>query len=148
VEASFFKLTAQTKNNKMISLKESLHEVLKELEKPARAKGEISGLSTGFKALDQRLLGLQPGQLIIMAARPAMGKTALALNWALVTAKQTQLPVAVFSYEMLHAEFAMRLLAVEYSVDARKFRSNDFNNLYLRKIADASIRLSNLSLHI
>ena len=148
VETSFFKLTAQTKTNKMISLKESLHDVLKELEKPARAKGEISGLSTGFKGLDARLLGLQPGQLVIMAARPAMGKTALALNWALAAAKQTQLPVAIFSYEMLHAELAMRLLAAESSVDARKFRTKDFNEFDLRKIADASLRLSNLQIHI
>lgn len=82
VEASFFKLTAQTKNNKMMTLKEALYENLKELEQPARAKGEISGVSTGFRSMDTKLLGLQPGQLVIIAARPGMGKTALALNWA------------------------------------------------------------------
>ncbi len=148
VEASFFKLTAQSKNNKMISLKEALYENLKELERPARAKGEITGVSTGFNALDVRLLGLQPGQLVIMAARPGMGKTALALNWAVAAAKQTNQAVAVFSYEMMYAELSMRLLASEACVDARKLKTKDFNEMDLRSISGAIQKLSNLKLYI
>jgi replicative DNA helicase len=148
VEASFFKLTAQSKNNKMISLKEALYENLKELERPARAKGEITGVSTGFNALDVRLLGLQPGQLVIMAARPGMGKTALALNWAVAAAKQTNQAVAVFSYEMMYAELSMRLLASEACVDARKLKTKDFNEMDLRAISGAIQKLSNLKLYI
>jgi replicative DNA helicase len=148
VEASFFKLTAQSKNNKMISLKEALYENLKELERPARAKGEITGVSTGFNALDVRLLGLQPGQLVIMAARPGMGKTALALNWAVAAAKQTNQAVAVFSYEMMYAELSMRLLASEACVDARKLKTKDFNEMDLRSISGAIQKLSNLKLFI
>lgn len=148
VESSFFKLTAQSKNNKMISLKEALYENLKELERPARAKGEITGVSTGFNSVDVRLLGLQPGQLVIMAARPGMGKTALALNWAVAAAKQTNQAVAVFSYEMMYAELSMRLLASEACVDARKLKTKDFNEMDLRAISGAIQKLSNLKLYI
>jgi replicative DNA helicase len=148
VEQSFFKLTQQTKKNKMTSLKDALYENLKELEQPARGKGEISGVSTGFKTLDTRLLGLQPGQLVILAARPGMGKTALALNWAVAAAKQTTLPVAVFSYEMMYAELSMRLLSSEANIDGRKLKTKDFNELDLRSIAGAVQRLSTLPIYI
>lgn len=148
VESSFFKLTAQTKNNKMISLKEALYENLQELERPARAKGEINGITTGFNSMDVKLLGLQPGQLVIMAARPGMGKTALALNWAVAAAKQTNQAVAVFSYEMMYAELSMRLLASESCVDSRKLKTKDFNEMDLRAISNAVHKLSNLKLFI
>ncbi|HXH32323.1 MAG TPA: replicative DNA helicase [Bacteriovoracaceae bacterium] len=148
VEASFFKLTSQTKNNKMVTLKEALYENLKELESPARGKGEISGVSTGFKSLDSKLLGLQPGQMIIIAARPGLGKTALALNWAVAAAKQTSLPVAVFSYEMMHVELSMRLLASEACIDGRKLKTKDFNEMDLRSISGAVQKLSNLPIYI
>lgn len=148
VEASFFKLTSQTKNTRMMTLKEALYENLKELERPARAKGEITGVSTGFPSLDSRLLGLQPGQLVILAARPGMGKTALALNWAVAASKQTTLPVAVFSYEMMYAELSMRLLASEACIDARKLKTKDFNEMDLRSISGAIQKLSNVPLYI
>ncbi len=148
VEASFFKLTSQTKNTRMMTLKEALYENLKELERPARAKGEITGVSTGFPSLDSRLLGLQPGQLVILAARPGMGKTALALNWAVAASKQTTLPVAVFSYEMMYAELSMRLLASEACIDARKLKTKDFNEMDLRSISGAIQKLSNIPIYI
>jgi replicative DNA helicase len=148
VEASFFKLTAQSKNSKMIPLKQALYENLKELEKPARAVGEITGISTGFRAIDKMLLGLQPGQLVLIAARPGMGKTALALNWAVAAARQTEMAVAVFSYEMMYAELSMRLLASEACVDARKLKTKEFNELDLRSISTAIQKLSNLKLYI
>jgi replicative DNA helicase len=148
VEASFFKLTTQTKTNKMISIKQALYENLKELEKPGRAQGEIMGVTTGFGALDRSLLGLQPGQLVLIAARPGMGKTALALNWAVAAAKQTNMAVAVFAYEMLYAELSLRLLASEACIDARKLKTKDFNEMDLRSISHAVQRLSNLKLYI
>ncbi|MGE3611350.1 MAG: replicative DNA helicase [Bacteriovoracaceae bacterium] len=148
VEASFFKLTTTAKNNKMISLKQALYENLKELEKPARAKGEITGVTTGFKSIDKMLLGLQPGQLVLIAARPGMGKTALALNWAVAAARQTEMAVAVFSYEMMYAELSMRLLASEACVDARKLKTKEFNEMDLRSISNAIQKLSNLKLFI
>lgn len=149
VEASFFKLTSQSKSgNKMITVKEALYENLKELERPARAKGEITGITTGYNSINAKLLGLQPGQLIIMAARPGMGKTALALNWAVNAAREHKGAVAVFSYEMMYAELSMRLLSSESGVDSRKLRTKDFNEMDLRAISGAVQKLSNLNLYI
>jgi replicative DNA helicase len=148
VEGSFFKLATSTKNTKMVPLKQALYENLKELEKPARAKGEITGVSTGFASIDRMLLGLQPGQLVLIAARPGMGKTALALNWAVAAARQTEMAVAVFSYEMMYAELSMRLLASEACVDGRKLKTKEFNELDLRSISTAIQKLSNIKLFI
>jgi len=91
---------------------------------------------------------MQPGQLIILAARPGMGKTALALNWAVAAAKQTNSAVAVFSYEMMYAELSMRLLSTEACVDSRKLKTKDFNEMDLRAISGAIQKLSNLKLYI
>ncbi len=82
VESKFFKLTNDAKTGGMVKLNTTLKQNLKELEDTSRVMGEISGLSTGYPKLDELLLGMQPGQLIVLAARPAMGKTSLALNVA------------------------------------------------------------------
>lgn len=148
VESSFFKLTSQNKNNRLIPIKDSLFENLKELERPARAPGEIVGITTGLQSLDKVLLGLQPGQLMVIAARPGVGKTALALNMAVAAAKQTQLPVAIFSYEMSHVELSMRVLATESAVDSRKMKTKSFTETDLRSIGKAVATVSNLPLYV
>ncbi len=148
VESGFFKLTSQTKNEGLKDLKNILKLNLKELENTQRNKGEISGLPTGFKEIDKRLLGLQPGQLIVLAARPAMGKTALALNLAINSAKHSGLPVAIFSLEMLAPELSMRILASEAAVDSMRLRTKNYLDSDLRNIATAVQSLSNLPLFI
>jgi replicative DNA helicase len=77
-----------------------------------------------------------------------MGKTALALNWAVAAAKQTNMAVAVFSYEMMYAELSMRLLASEACIDSRKLKTKEFNEIDLRSISNAIQKLSNLKLYI
>ena len=77
VEAQFFGLTQDSRVEGMKRLNSCLKDNLKELEDTSRIPGEISGLSTGYPKLDALLLGMQPGQLIVLAARPAMGKTSL-----------------------------------------------------------------------
>jgi replicative DNA helicase len=148
VESSFFKLTNQTKNEGLKDFKHILKLNLKELEDTSRNRGEISGLSTGFKDIDRRLLGLQPGQFVILAARPAMGKTALALNFAINAAKGAGLPVAIFSLEMLAPELSMRILASEAAVDAMRLRTKNYLDSDLRNIANAVQGLSKLPLFI
>ena len=96
VESSFFKLTNDAKTGGMVKLNATLKQNLKELEDTSRLMGEIAGLSTGYPRLDELLLGMQPGQLIVLAARPAMGKTSLALNVAVSSCIQSGLPVAIF----------------------------------------------------
>ena len=82
-----------------------------------------SGLSTGYPNLDNKLLGLQPSNLIIVAARPSMGKTALALNIARYCAIQMDIPVGIFSLEMSEKELVMRILSGESKVDSYRMRS-------------------------
>jgi replicative DNA helicase len=148
VEGNFFKLTSQTKNNRLMSLKESLQGSLKELERSNRARGEISGLSTGFPSIDRKLLGLQPGQLIIIAARPGVGKTSLVLNWCVNASRQSGLPVAIYSMEMLTAELSLRILSSEASIDSRKLRTKDFGPHDMKNMFSAVQELSRLPIVI
>lgn len=148
VEASFFQLTNDAKTAGMVKLNATLKENLKELEDTSRTKGEISGLSTGYKRLDELLLGMQPGQLIVLAARPAMGKSALALNLALCSCEQSGLPVAIFSLEMLATELSMRILTSKAKVDSKRLRQKNFLDTDLRNIAKATQELSQLPIYI
>jgi replicative DNA helicase len=148
VESSFFDLASQTRTNFVTTLKESLKENLKNMEKGKREAGEILGLSTGFPSIDKTLLGMQAGQMIIIAARPAMGKTAFALNLAVNSCKLSNLPVMIYSYEMLAPELSGRLLASEANIDSRKLRTNDFNDMDMRSIANAIKNMSDLPIYI
>ncbi len=148
VEASFFKLTNDAKSGGMVKLNSTLKQNLKELEDTSRLMGEIAGLSTGYPRLDELLLGMQPGQLIVLAARPAMGKTSLALNVAVSSCIQSGLPVAIFSLEMLATELSMRLLTGRAKVDSKRVRKKAFLDTDLRSIAKATQELSALPIFI
>jgi replicative DNA helicase len=148
VESSFFKLTNDAKTGGMMQLRSALKQNLKELEDTSRQLGEIAGLSTGYPRLDELLLGMQPGQLIVLAARPAMGKTSLALNIAVSTCLQSQLPVAIFSLEMVATELSMRLLTGRAKVDSKRVRKKAFLDTDLRSIAKATTELSGLPIFI
>jgi replicative DNA helicase len=148
VESSFFKLTNDAKTGGMVKINSTLKQNLKELEDTSRKMGEISGLSTGYPKLDEFLLGMQPGQLIILAARPAMGKTSLALNIAVNTCLQSSLPVAIFSLEMMATELSMRLLTGRAKVDSKRVRQKSLIDTDLRSIAKATQELSALPIYI
>ena len=148
VESSFFNLANETRTNFVISLKESLKENLKRLEQGKREAGEILGLPTGFDHLDKRLLGMQPGQMIIVAARPGMGKTAFALNLALNSIKASGLATMIYSYEMLAVDLSGRILSSEANIDARKIKTNDYTDSDLRNLGYAVQELSKLPLYI
>ena len=148
VESSFFKLTNEAKTGGMVKINATLRENLKELEDTSRKMGEISGLSTGYPRLDEKLLGMQPGQLIVLAARPAMGKTSLALNIAVSSCIQSGLPVAIFSLEMLATELSMRILTGRAKVDSKRVRTKNFFDTDLRSLARATQELSSLPIYI
>lgn len=148
VESSFFKLTNDAKSGGMTKLQSCLKDNLKELEDTSRVAGEISGLPTGYPKLDELLLGMQPGQLIVLAARPAMGKTALALNIAQNTCRSTGLPVAIFSLEMVANELSMRLLSQSSKVDSKRIRSKNFLDTDLRSLGSAVQEFSNFPIFI
>jgi replicative DNA helicase len=110
--------------------------------------GELTGVPTGFKELDEKTGGLQRGDLIIIAARPSMGKTALALNIARNAALLSHRKVAVFSLEMTAQALVIRLLSAEAEVDQSKFRTGFITSHEYRKLQDAAGRLSQADLWI
>ncbi|RZF22525.1 replicative DNA helicase [Halobacteriovorax vibrionivorans] len=148
VEATFFGLTNEAKQGSMVKLNECLKENIKEIEDTSRKAGEIQGVPTGYPALDKLLLGMQAGQLIILAARPAMGKTALALNVAQNTCEISKLPVALFSLEMMAKELSMRLLTQRAKVDSKRIRTKDFLETDLRRIGQGIKQLAELPIYI
>lgn len=125
------------------SLKDSLPEAWERLEKLHESKGELRGVPTGFHDLDQYLSGFQKSDLIILAARPSMGKTTLALDIARQAALKNGTPIAIFSLEMSTQQLVDRMLAAESKVNAWNLRTgnlkaeNEFD-----KIRDSLDRLS------
>ncbi|POB14906.1 replicative DNA helicase [Halobacteriovorax sp. DA5] len=148
VESIFFGLTNEAKQGSMIKLNECLKENIKEIEDTSRVAGEIHGVPTGYGALDKLLLGMQPGQLIILAARPAMGKTALALNVAQNACEFSKLPVALFSLEMMAKELSMRLLTQRAKIDSKRIRTKEFLETDLRKIGQGIQQLADMPIYI
>ncbi len=148
VEGAFFGLVNQAKSGKMVRLSSCLKDNLRELEDTSRKPGEIQGLSTGYGELDKFLLGMQAGQLVILAARPAMGKTSLALNMAAHTCSLHGQPVAIFSLEMTSQELSMRLLSGHSKVDSKRIRTKNFLDTDLRSIGNAIQELSEYPIFI
>jgi replicative DNA helicase len=111
---------------------------------------DVTGVPTGFTELDQKTAGLQPGDLIIIAGRPSMGKTAFALNIAEHVAlhPSTTLPVAVFSMEMSGTQLAMRMLASIAKVDAHKLRTGRLNDEEWSHLTEAMERLHEAKIHV
>jgi len=120
------------------------------LNKIAAAGSSLLGTSTGYKDIDKKLLGLQNGDLIIIAARPSMGKTALALNMVenIVTNKEIEGGVLVFSLEMPAESLTTRLLASHAKIDQQKVRSSNMNKNDLNKFMESSSKLKDLPLYI
>ena len=129
-------------------VKELVHEATIELEKRFDSRVSLTGVPTGFADLDDTLLGLQPSSLVIVGARPAMGKTAFALNIASNVAMTSNLPVLIFSLEMSHSELTMRLLSTEARIDSKKLRTGNITEPEWTRINSAVGRLENRLLYL
>lgn len=135
----------------MLHLRQLLDRFLEEgatLTTPRPLERAAGPLETGYSALDQILGGLQRSDLIILAARPSLGKSALALNIALHNAKNLGATVAIFSLEMSADQVALRLLSSEASVDGHRLRLRLYTEAEERRILDAIGRLSDLPIYI
>lgn len=148
IESDFYKLTAKSRVEKLQNLGACLKENLRHLAEEGGNDGRLNYPETGFNFLDEKLMGLRPGQLILVAARPGMGKTAFGLNLGLNSVKKLGRPIVIFSLEMLAHELSMRILSSESKVSATKLRSKDFSEADLRSIARTVQRLSSLPIYI
>ena len=130
-------------------IKHLLPKVLKGVEDRGKNKGNISGVATGYTDLDNLTSGLQSGDLIVLAGRPSMGKTALALNIAENVAIDQKLPVAIFSMEMSSEQLTTRLIGSVGKVNATKLRSGqDLDNDDWDKLSDALGQLNDAPIFI
>lgn len=131
------------------SLREVLVTAFDTIEKMYQNKNKVSGIESGFIDLDKKISGLNPSSLIILAARPAMGKSAFVLNIAEYVAMHDKVPVMIFSLEMSKEEIANRMLASESEVDSMKIKNgNDLTSEDWLKLGQASGRLSDIPLYI
>lgn len=111
---------------------------LDQIEEASKNKGKITGLPTGFTDLDYKLTGLHPSQLLIVAARPAMGKTAFVLNIAQHVAFRQNVPVAVFSLEMSKEQLVTRLMAMESMIDSQMIRTGELEDQDWEKLMESA----------
>ena len=139
----------ESKNSKQYSsIREILVTAFDEIEKKYQNKNKMSGIPSGFVDLDKKISGLNPSDLIIVAARPAMGKSAFVLNIANYVAMFDKVPVLIFSLEMSKEQMINRILASESEVDSMKLRNADLSTDDWLKLGDASGRLSEIPLYI
>src|SRR6516165_5947148 len=126
-ESTIFQIAEDRVRAGLIGVKELVRDNFERLERIFSEGRRITGLATGYPGLDNETAGLQPSELVILAARPSMGKTALALNIAENVAVRQREPVAIFSLEMSKESLLLRLLSSQARVDAHKFRTGHLN---------------------
>ena len=123
-------------------IKEIIFSTLDKIDEMHKAKGGITGLSTGFTNLDKLTGGFRRSDLILIAARPSMGKTAFVLNVAQHMATRDKKSVAIFSLEMPREQLAMRMMCAEGLIDSQHFRTGAMSNDEWKNLVDAADRLS------
>lgn len=148
-EKQVYEVTNAPGSNKFTALKHVLHEAWERIDKLFNSKGELRGVPTGFRDLDNLLAGLQKSDLIILAARPSVGKTALALDIARQTATNYQIPVGIFSLEMSSQQLVDRMLAAEARVNAWNLRTGKIStDAEFEQVRDSLDRLSSAPIFI
>lgn len=148
-EKKVFAITGDPKGQKFVSIKQSLTEVWDQLEKLSTQGEGLGGVPTGYPSLDNLLGGLHKSDLIILAARPSVGKTTLALDIARNAAVKYKVPVGIFSLEMSANQLTQRMLSAQSHVDAWKLRTGKINNENdFGKIRDSLNELSQAPIYI
>lgn len=147
-EVKLFEVSQQHIKQDVISLEAVLAESFDRLDDLHKDKAKIRGIPTGFKDIDSTLAGFQRSDLIILAARPSMGKTAMALNFAHNVAVQAGQPVLIFSLEMSKEQLVDRLLSIESGVDAWALRTGNLTDTDFEKIGHAMGTLSEAQIFI
>ena len=148
-EKRIFGITQRSGAHAFIALKDTLGEAWERLDKLHKSGNELRGIPTGFTELDNKLAGFQKSDLIILAARPSMGKTSLALDIARMAATKHGVPVGIFSLEMSSQQLVDRMLAAESHVDAWKLRTGRLHAAEeFRKIRDSLDKLSKAPIYI
>lgn len=147
-EAMVLNLSNKISKKEIIPIKSAVLDEVRRLEKVSQNRGKPTGLSSGFIDLDQKTSGLNNSDLIILAARPAMGKTAFALNLVLNVAKLESKSVLFFSLEMSSSQLYQRLLAIESAVPLANIKNGYLDENAWSNIGLATAKLSNYKIFI
>ncbi|HEY3354081.1 MAG TPA: replicative DNA helicase, partial [Polyangia bacterium] len=147
-EGKVYQVAARTERQSFVSIKRLLPDTVKEIEKRYQQKRNITGVPTEYTEFDKMTAGLQPGELIVLAARPSMGKTALALNIAQNAALAHKIPVLVFSLEMSRHSLVERMLCAEARIDSQRLRGGFIEAQEWLRLTQAMARLSEAPIFI
>ncbi|RMX06518.1 replicative DNA helicase [Corticibacter populi] len=149
-EAKVFSIAEESSRMKQgfQSLETLVVDLMDQIEEMAQNPSDITGVSTGFADLDRMTSGLQPGDMVVLAARPSMGKTAFAINIAEHVALNESLPVAIFSMEMGAAQLAVRIVGSIGRINQGRLRTGKLHDEEWPRLTEAIERLRNVSLHI
>ena len=137
-EKKVFELTQNRNSGDFTPIKEVVLNALDKIEKASKNKGAVTGIPTGFIDLDYKLSGLQPSDLILVAARPSMGKTAFVLNIAQHVAFKKDKSVAIFSLEMSKEQLVNRLFSLESQVDSQALRTGNLKDADWEKLIEGA----------
>ncbi len=147
-EQKIFDLSHNSATKEFRHIRDVLQNVYRDIERLAETKGAVTGSKTGFSGLDRVLVQMGKGDLIIVGARPGMGKTSFALNIATNVAKSTNKSVAIFSLEMSGEQLVTRILSSEAMVDSHSLRTGQLANEDWDNIADVISSLSGCEIYI
>ena len=137
-EKRVFELVQKRNTGDYVPIKQVVLNALDKIEKSSKTKGTVTGIPTGFIDLDYKTSGLQPSDLILMAARPSMGKTAFVLNIAQHVAFRSNKTVAIFSLEMSKEQLVNRLFSLESQVDAQLLRTGNLKDSDWEKLIEGA----------
>lgn len=137
-EKSVFELLQRRSSGDYVPIRQVVLNALERIEKASKSKGTVTGIPTGFIDLDYKLSGLQPSDLVLVAARPSMGKTAFVLNIAQYVAFKKDKCVAIFSLEMSKEQLVNRLFSLESQVDAQALRTGNMKDSDWEKLIEGA----------
>ena len=147
-ESKIFNVVQKRKTSEFRDIQDVVFKAQSDLEKLSENKSEITGLATGFYEFDKITSGLHENELIILAARPGMGKTAFALNIATNVAKNTKKAVAIFNFEMSGEQLVNRMFSSIGQINFSKFRNGNFDNEDWKKLSESVSILANTNIKI
>jgi replicative DNA helicase len=148
VERDILKISQDRSENTNRTIRELVHSAVDMIQDFHQRKGGLTGLPTGFPDLDKMTSGLQPADMVVIAARPSMGKTSLAMNIAEHVSVEAGLPVGVFSLEMTSESLVMRMLCSLARVNSRLIRDGFLSEGDFRRLTAAAAKLSRAPIHI
>ena len=147
-QAEVYKVVSQTSKEDYVGLSDSIEAAIREIETAQQRGGELTGIPTGFTDLDAFTHGLHPGQLVIVAARPAVGKSTFALDIARAAAIKHNKATIFFSLEMGRAEIAMRMLSAESSIYLQSMRKGNVSEADWTRLAAVRGKINDAPLYI